>query len=479
MTCLSVTYRTAGTDVRGRLALTASKQRKLLETLCPAGSGVEAVLLCTCNRTELYFAGLTTEVALATLADTAGFKSEDLRERVRLYANEPALSHLFRVAGGLRSMVLGEDEILGQVKDAYRTACEAGTVGHELHSVFQAAIACGKRIRTETALSRTPVSISTLAAHEAVRAGRKILIIGATGQIGGAVLKHLRSHAEAEVTITRRSHDDFSTLPHNVAHIIDYDRRYDVLAKMDTLISATTSPHATITKRELAARTRTRPLLLIDLAVPSDIEPDSATLPNITRLALDDFERLAGEGNACRACEAQVAEKIVSAAVDNFLRVRQIRAHRKNASYFPFYIEIGGRRGVVIGGGAVARRKVEKLLPFGSQLTVIAPVIDEAIVALPVTALYRAFRESDLDGAFFAIVATNDPALNARVSELCRARGILCNVVDDPAHSSFIFPALIKTREATVAISTNGTSPGFARFLRERIEKLFKRELRA
>ncbi len=147
--------------------------------------------------------------------------------------------------------------------------------------------------------------------------------------------------------------------------------------------------------------------------------------------------------------------------------------------YFPFYIEIAGQRGVVIGGGCVARRKVEKLLPFGAKLTVIAPAIDETLTSLPVTCVPRAFLESDLDGAFFVIAATDDAALNAHISELCRVRGILCNVVDDPAHCSFIFPALAQTDEATIAISTHGRCPGFARLLRERIEKLLTKDLLA
>ncbi len=148
-------------------------------------------------------------------------------------------------------------------------------------------------------------------------------------------------------------------------------------------------------------------------------------------------------------------------------------------AYFPFYIELRGKRGVIIGGGSIARRKIEKLLPFGSSLIVIAPEIDDEILTLPVMVVRRRFLESDLDGAFFVIAATDDSRLNARIADLCHTRAILCNVVDDPAHCSFIFPALVKTDEATVGISTNGTCPGFARLLRERIEKLFTEDVRA
>ncbi len=317
MKCLSFSYLNGDTAVRGRLAFTTSKQRQVLAMLCPPHSNREAVLLCTCNRTDLYFTGFECEEAYAVLAMQSGLEVDVLRRQMSFYSGEEALTYLLRVTGGLCSMVLGEDEILGQVKDAYRVACDAGTVGTILHSAFQAAITCGKRIRTETALSSTPISISTLAAHEAVRAGEKILIIGATGKIGRAVVKHLYSHPNAHVTVTRRTCSNDLDFFDESIRVIDYAQRYEALSTTDCVISATTSPHYTLAHEALAQTTRTKPLLLIDLAVPFDIDPAVVRLPNITRLTLDDFEHLAKKQNAIRLAEAKNAEQIIR----SFLKV--------------------------------------------------------------------------------------------------------------------------------------------------------------
>ncbi len=318
MICLSLSYEKASAAVRGRFAFSTQTRRRLLAQLISPGSGCEVVLLCTCNRTEVYFTGLSVTRVTAVLADAAGFSLDEVHTFFSERTGSDAYAHLFSVASGLCSMVLGEDEILGQVKEAYREACEAGTAGRTLHAAFQAALTCGKRVRTETALSRTPISIATLAAHEAVRAGKKILIIGATGRIGGAVLKHLYSHAEAEMTVTRRINGAEPVVREGCVRLIDYAARYEVLPEMDCVVSATTSPHATLTEQGFAAQPRTKPLLVIDLSVPFDTEPALAAHPGITRLTLDDFKLLAQKQNAIRFTEAQAAKRLVSAFLENF-----------------------------------------------------------------------------------------------------------------------------------------------------------------
>lgn len=141
-------------------------------------------------------------------------------------------------------------------------------------------------------------------------------------------------------------------------------------------------------------------------------------------------------------------------------------------SCFPFWIDIKGRCCVVIGGGTVALRKIEKLVPFEPDITVVSPEISDKITAIDgIRLIKREFIDSDIDGAFFVITATNDGALNERVFRMCADRGVLVNTVDDKEKCSFIFPALIKRENVTVAISTGGKSPIFARYLRESIER--------
>jgi len=139
-------------------------------------------------------------------------------------------------------------------------------------------------------------------------------------------------------------------------------------------------------------------------------------------------------------------------------------------SYFPFFIDLTGKRCVIVGGGKVAFRKVEKLLPFGANIIVIAPEICQELEQLPITLKKRPFEAEDLHGAFMAITATNDSALNHQIYELCTERHILVNSVDDKPNCGFIFPALVHENDITIGISTGGTSPVFAKFLKTIIE---------
>ena len=142
-------------------------------------------------------------------------------------------------------------------------------------------------------------------------------------------------------------------------------------------------------------------------------------------------------------------------------------------SCFPFFMEIGGRPALIAGGGTVALRKIEKLLPYGPRLTVAAPDISAEIEALPgLRLLRRPFRPGDLEGMAFAIAATADREVNRRIAALCRARSIPVNVVDDPAACTFLFPALVKRGELSIGISSGGASPSAAVFVKDRVEAL-------
>lgn len=142
-------------------------------------------------------------------------------------------------------------------------------------------------------------------------------------------------------------------------------------------------------------------------------------------------------------------------------------------SCFPFFMEIGGRPALIAGGGTVALRKIEKLLPYGVRLTVVAPDISAEIAALPgLRLLRRPFRPEDLEGMAFAIAATADREVNQRIAALCRERSILVNVVDDPADCTFLFPALVKRGELSIGISSGGASPSAAVYLKDRIAEL-------
>lgn len=276
----------------------------------------KCVILCTCNRTEMYFTGADIEAAAALLKRYSGV--DNIPEYLHVYEDEGALRHLFRVACGIDSMLIGEDEILRQVKEAYSEASAAGSTDFVLNTAFQAALTCAKRVKTETALSKTPVSAATIAANEAAKLGDhvNILMIGASGKIGSSTLKNLLPHTNVRITQTARAHSA-GTVQYEGVRTVPYDRRYDYADEADCIISATASPHFTLTKERLKAVLHTvKPRLFIDLAVPADIERGTAELEGVRLIGIDDLGELARRNNELKMSAAEQAELIITEELD-------------------------------------------------------------------------------------------------------------------------------------------------------------------
>ena len=310
MKCLSVSFRNAGLALREKLAFSPDEREHLRERLG------KCVILCTCCRTELYLTGDISD-ALEILAEYAGSSTAQI---VRIYEGEGALRHLFRVACGADSAILGEDEVLRQVKEAYS---EAGELETELNTAFQAAVTCAKRIKTETALSKTPASAATVAANMAAHFKETVtvLMIGASGKIGSATLRNLLTHKNVRVIQTVHKHSGISG-----AECIDHSDRYKYLNEADCVISSTASPHFTVTAdRAAEAITDNKKRLFIDLAVPHDIERAVGELDSTTLLDIDDINRLAEQGNELRRSAAEQAEDIISEELEEFLKKSAFR----------------------------------------------------------------------------------------------------------------------------------------------------------
>ncbi|MBR5753005.1 MAG: glutamyl-tRNA reductase [Clostridia bacterium] len=270
----------------------------------------EGVLLSTCNRLEVYGVG-----------DVYAFietRFKDFKSKLFFYEDDQAVRHLFRVATGLDSMVLGEDEILGQLKNAYEEAHAAGKTGYELNTIFRGAVTAAKRVKTETLLSKTSVSVATLAASACVRfwdeqekdRRANVLMIGGSGDIGGKLLKDLASYDRFDLYATVREHG-----VRDIAAAVDYKDRYRALRNADIVISATRSPHFTVTADAVAEADIGLPApkqrLYVDLAVPRDIDP--ALSPVLT---IDDLEELAEQNNALKQDAAAEAEDILEEELD-------------------------------------------------------------------------------------------------------------------------------------------------------------------
>jgi glutamyl-tRNA reductase len=297
-------------------------QREIIGKLISEKNITQCAVLCTCNRTEIYFCGTSDSCETVTelLSHLGGFENGEILEYIRTFSGSGTLSHLFKVACGIESMVLGEDEILGQTKSAYQTAVECGSVAYEMNTVFQSAIACAKKIKTETSLSCKSVSVATLTANEVAKSGENVnvLIIGSTGKIGSTVLKNLISHKNVSVTATLRCHNGnvlFSA--DSPVKTVDYSDRYSYMDSADCIISATSSPHCTITAPMLKKSLKTdKPRLLIDLAVPPDIDRNAEKISNIRLIGIDYFEQLASENNALKTGSVETAEIIIKDELD-------------------------------------------------------------------------------------------------------------------------------------------------------------------
>ncbi len=301
MNCLFLDYTRADVSVREKFAFSTRVRAALYEAFRPLGG---CVVLVTCNRTELYFCC----DCLAAENILLSFGALSFWGRA---IGEAAERRLFLLAAGLLSMLIGEDEILGQLRAAYREAQEAGaTIG--MDCVFQAALACGKRVRGETKISSLACSVATLAAARVLsfRPGKKrVLVIGATGKIGGSVLKNLTASADTELLATARTREGAARLLS--VRSVPYAARYKYLDWADCVVCCTAAPHFVLRADEVShALCTEKSRLWIDLAVPPDIDRAVAQISGCILVGIDDFCAEAEENNRRKTKEIQAAQQI-------------------------------------------------------------------------------------------------------------------------------------------------------------------------
>lgn len=327
---INISHKSAPVEIRALFAFTESEKKEFLKKALTLDSISECLLITTCNRTEIYVVGEST-APIDGIKLLTSYKRVDYETMVRFllrYDEEKAIGHLFRVACGLDSMLIGEDEILGQVKDAFSLAKEEGTTGYYLNTLFRDAISCAKKIKTETKLSKTPISIGTLTANEVFAFEseseiKKVLIIGLSGKMGTIVMKNLYHGKGIHITGTIRTHN----LPSEVivvypkVKMIDYKERYDRINEADIIISATSSPHFTLTYHELKKHlNKDKKRLFIDLSVPMDIDKEIQKLPGIKLIDIDYFKELSESNNQVKLKEAEAAELMIKEHEEELLK---------------------------------------------------------------------------------------------------------------------------------------------------------------
>jgi glutamyl-tRNA reductase len=517
-------------------------------------SGAECVLISTCNRAELWAYGAPNTASLS--AALSGLKGLEWTDYADLFVECDGLAaarRLFLTTSGLKSQIVGENQILGQVKDALVVSRTARSVGPVLTRLFEAAIAAAKRVKTETTVSRANRSTARAALTLARArlggslAGKRALVIG-NGVIGRLCAQLLLAEG-AGVTITLRHHHEKGgdyAIPQG-ASTLPYEERYAALKNFDVVFSATTSPHWTLAYDEVAAVWDGGPCLFIDLAMPRDMQASIATLSGATLLDMDALPSAEGESEVER--EREHITRIIDEEVETFSRWLAFRpynpvlsaitdaagagdgaakkavqrvlfalrdalpadewsvfealrtalavepAMRKDyveagddgevkrvgcakrgnhappaqsdntappKEWFPVFTATSGKTVVVVGGGAIAARRVKSLARFSWDVRVIAPVVCGDIEALAaeagsrVSIERREYRQGDIAGAAFATAATNNREVNRCVGEECRMAGVPVSVADAAGESTFFFPALIVAGDIVVGVTSGG-----------------------
>lgn len=315
LVCVGLNHRTAPVEVRERFAVPAGKLGVSAKELLAISGLEESVVLSTCNRTEFYIAGTQAEQAAAELRrKLAAEHGADSDPHWYEHHRIQAAKHLCRVVSGLDSMVLGETEIFGQAKDAYRQALDAGATSGVLNKVFQRAFGIGKRVRTDTRIQEGATSVAGASVELAEKifgklAGCRVIVIGA-GEMSRQTAQALVSRGASTVFVTNRSHDKAVLLAEEMGgRAVKFDEWQAVLAGVDVVISSTAAPHPVVLPHHIESVRRVRkfrPLFLIDIAVPRDIDPACGEIEEVYLYDIDTLEQLAGEARSRR--EKQIAE---------------------------------------------------------------------------------------------------------------------------------------------------------------------------
>jgi glutamyl-tRNA reductase len=325
---LGVSHRTAPVDLRERLDFSSRDVGAAVESLAARSSAAESVVLSTCNRSEIYVASSdpaqAREELVAFLGDYHQLPKDVFLPHLFAHDDDAAAQHLFRVAAGLDSLVVGEPQILGQVKEAFQAAAERHCTGPLLNKAFHWAFGVGKRVRSETALGEGAVSVSFAAVSLARKIfghldGRRVLVVGA-GEVSALTAQHLRSHGVAEIVITSRTAAHADELAAAVGgRTVPWD---------EIVVTATGSQRPIIFREDVEAvrgRRRAEPLFIIDVAVPRDVDPAVTEIEQVFLYNVDDLRGIVQGNLARRGAEIAHAEAIIAEELTRFMAWQRSR----------------------------------------------------------------------------------------------------------------------------------------------------------
>ncbi|HWL45318.1 MAG TPA: glutamyl-tRNA reductase [Ilumatobacter sp.] len=326
---LGVNHRTGPLSVLERFALTPDELPKAVTALVDRDTVREAVVVSTCNRTEVYAVAEKFHGAYADIRDflcaVGDVTADELHPHIYTEHNDDAVRHLFEVASGLDSVILGESEILGQIRSAWELAQREGGARTTLNLLFRHAVGVGKRARTDTAIARGTASMSHAAVelateHHGSLAGLRVAVLGA-GAMGEGIAVALSAAGVADVVVVNRTADRSNALAARVGGTaVGFDDLPSVLAASDVVLTGTGAAEPLVTPALVRATgdRSERPLLFVDIAVPRDVASDVGDIPGVTVLDLDDLNAWAERGRTLRRAEADKVRAIIAEAVDSF-----------------------------------------------------------------------------------------------------------------------------------------------------------------
>ena len=327
---LGVSHRTAPVDLRERLDFSSRDVGAAVETLAARASAAESVVLSTCNRSEIYVASAEPSRArdelVAFLSEYHELPRDVFLPHLFTHDDTAAAHHLFRVAAGLDSLVIGEPQVLGQIKDAYQAAADRHCTGPLLNKTFHWAFGVGKRVRSETGLGEGAVSVSFAAVALARKIfgrlqGRRVLVVGA-GETSALTAQHLRSQGVAEIVITSRTAAHADALAAEIGgHSVPWSEMGRAMGRADIVVTATGSQRPIIMRADVEAvtgRRRADPLFIIDIAVPRDVDATVGEIEQVFLYNIDDLQGIVQENLARRGAEIAHAEAIVAEELARF-----------------------------------------------------------------------------------------------------------------------------------------------------------------
>ena len=405
---LGLNHKTAPVALREKVAFSEERLLTALRTLRQEAGVAEVVILSTCNRTEVYWAGSASGAELSNWLERHHGNNLNLAPSLYVHQEQRAVEHAFSVASGLDSMVLGEAQILGQLKDAYRAAQEAGSTGPSLNKLFQAAFSAAKRVRSETRIGENAVSIASATVSLARRmysdlSAHTALLVGA-GDMNALTARHFMSAGVKRLVIANRTLGRAQALAAELkAHAVGLKDLDKELAQADIVITCTASAVPLITRSaaEAAIRARRRrPIFMVDLAVPRDIDPAVADLEDVYLFSIDDLQQLIDENRQQRVVAAGGARLVIDEEVARFLTESRaqdagpaIRALRQQAGGIRSHTVEQARRLLAAGKSAdevidyLANTLTNRLLHTPTQALRQAAELEDTALAEAVTRL--------------------------------------------------------------------------------------------